>query len=165
MTLPEPDLAAARHLWEQYRAASPGTARDGKLPPVEYFGDHPALADELLALVTSGRKRATATLAVEFALDGQLLPRIGDHWIACDGKGTPLLILRSTAVRVGTIGSADAAFARAEAEDDGSLEAWLDSHRGYWQRVAAAGGFEFTEESEIVFEYFEVAWRAEDGPA
>lgn len=165
MTLPAPDVAAAHRLWGQYRSARPSVARDVGLPPVEYFGDSPALADELLRLVASGRKRATATLAIEFALDDQLLPRIGDHWIACDGSGSPRLVLRSTALRVGTIGSADESFARDEAEDDGSLAAWLDSHGAYWQRIAAAGGFEFTEDSEIVFEHFEVVWGLDGYPS
>ncbi|WP_372698213.1 ASCH domain-containing protein [Arthrobacter sp. JSM 101049] len=158
MTLPAPDLGAARHLWDNYRAARPDLVRDEAMPPVEYFGDHPALADELLGLVVSGRKRATATLSLEFTVENEPLPRIGDHWIACDGTGTARLVLRSTALRLGTIADADEDFARAEGEDDGSLESWLASHRRYWQRVAAASGFEFTGTSEIVFEHFEVVW-------
>ncbi|MEE1619774.1 ASCH domain-containing protein [Zafaria sp. J156] len=145
-------------MWASYLASGAEMHGERDMPSVEYFGDSPALADELLGLVLSGRKRATATLAAEFGADGEPLPRIGGHWIACDGGGAPRVVLRTTELRLGPITSADAAFARDEAEDDGSLPVWLDGHRRYWSRVAAARGLEFTDATEIVFERFDVVW-------
>ena len=43
-------------------------------------------------------------------------------------------------------------------EDDRSLESWRENHARYWRRVAAALGFEWTEQHEIVFERFETVW-------
>ncbi|WP_376765709.1 ASCH domain-containing protein [Agromyces agglutinans] len=108
-----------------------------------------------------GAKRATASLVAEFAIEGQPLPRIGGHWIACDSTGRPRVILRSIELRIARFGDVDAAFAYDEGEDDRTLESWRENHRRYWQRVAPTLGFEWTEQHEIVLERFEVAWTAE----
>ncbi|WP_395244148.1 ASCH domain-containing protein [Agromyces sp. MMS24-K17] len=155
------DHAAASELWEAYRAAHPERATDTEPPSVERFGDHPELTDGLLGLVLAGAKRATATLAAEFAAEGQPLPRVGSHWIACDSTGRPRVILRSTELRLATFDEVDEAFARDEGEDDLSLASWREGHRAFWQRVSRSLGFEWTEQHEIVLERFEVAWRAE----
>jgi uncharacterized protein YhfF len=41
------------------------------------FGDSPELADELAALIRSGRKRATAAMIAEFEHEGEPLSTIG----------------------------------------------------------------------------------------
>ncbi|QEW02333.1 ASCH domain-containing protein [Microbacterium lushaniae] len=154
------DLTAAAEMWKAYQSAHPDLATDNEMPSVERFGDHPALSDELLGLVIDGEKRATATLLKEFEAEGQQLPRIGSHWIACDGAGRPRAILRSTELRIGTIDTADAAFAYDEAEDDRSLDAWLLGHRTYWNRICPSLGIEWSDDLEILFERFTVAWTA-----
>lgn len=152
------DESAGLRLWEEYRAAHPERATDPEPPSVERFGDHADLTDGLLDLVLDGTKTATAGLVAEFAHDGQPLPRIGSHWIACDSAGRARVILRSTELRVGPFTSVDASFAYDEGEGDRSLDSWRDGHRRYWTRVGAALGFEWTEADDIVFEHFEVVW-------
>ena len=156
------DHAAADRLWQEYRAANPDRATDPEPPSVEQFGDHPALTDELLGLVLDGTKRATASLVAEFAAEGQSLPRVGSHWIACDSTGRPRAILRSTELRIGRFADVDEAFAHDEGEDDRTLASWRENHRRYWQRVTPGLGFEWTESHEIIFERFHVVWRADD---
>lgn len=148
-------------MWEAYTAVHPDAILGADEYTVEGFGDHPALADELLALVLSGRKRATAELVREYHAAGDRVPRIGSHWIACDGSGAPRIVIRSTELRIGAFASADAAFAADEGEDDGSLESWRREHRRYWERVCAARGESWSEEDEIVFERFSVVWPPE----
>ena len=152
------DHVAAAELWDAYRAARPELATDPEPPSVEQFGDHPALTDELLDLVIAGTKRATAGLVAEFVADGQPLPRVGSHWIACDSTGRPRVILRSVELRVGVFDDVDESFAYDEGEGARTLESWRDDHRRYWQRVSPALGFEWTEQHEIVFERFDVVW-------
>ncbi|WP_258063380.1 MULTISPECIES: ASCH domain-containing protein [unclassified Pseudoclavibacter] len=159
--LPELDRAAAAAMWDAYRAANPGAAAAAPEYSVENFGDSVELADELLALVTHGPKRATAALVEEFAEEGELLPRIGSHWIACDGRGRPVVVIRSTELRVGPFDSVDEAFAYDEGEDDRSLESWRREHQRYWERTRAAVGREFTPQHEVVFERFGVVWPPE----
>ncbi|MBO2988840.1 ASCH domain-containing protein [Leucobacter tardus] len=148
-------------MWGAYSEAFPEAVAGVPEYTVEHFGDHARLADELLELVLSGRKRATAELVDDFVARGDALPRIGAHWIACDSSGEPRAIIRSTDLRVGPFALGDAAFAAAEAEDDGSLESWQREHRRYWNRLSAARGATWSESQEIVFERFIVVWPPE----
>ena len=150
------DRAAARAMYREYAAAS-GRPADEE-PPVERFGDGAALADELLGLVLAGTKRATAGLVADFAADGEPLPRIGGHWIVCDGAGVPRCVLRSTELRLGPLHSVDDAFAWDEGEGDRSRASWLDGHERYFRRTQAARGEEWSDDLEVVFERFRVVW-------
>lgn len=164
MDTPSPiplDFEAAARLWDAYAEAHPGRAAAAGEYTVEAFGDSPALADELLSLVLDGRKRATSSDVAGYAAEGEPLPRIGVHWIVCDGAGAPKVILRTTELRLGTFNDADEAFARDEGEDDLSLDSWRREHRRFWQRTAAARGGSWSESDELVFERFEVVWPAE----
>lgn len=148
-------------MWESYAAAHPEAVAATGEYTVEHFGDSKDLANELLALVISGRKRATAELVADFIARGDQMPRIGSHWIACDGDGAPRIIIRSTELRIGPFRSADAAFAVDEGEDDGTLASWQREHRRYWTRVSTARGSQWSEDDDIVFERFTVAWPPE----
>ena len=159
--LPGVDTAAAGFFWSEYAAACPEAVRLCPDYTVERFGDSAVLADELLRAVTEGAKRATSELADEFLLAGDSLPRIGSHWIACDGAGIPRVVLRTVELRLGPFSSADEAFARDECEDDRSLASWQAGHRKYWTRTRARRGLEWTEADDIVFERFRVVWPPE----
>ncbi|WP_217178837.1 ASCH domain-containing protein [Streptomyces sp. AC495_CC817] len=160
------DRDAALHAWTAYKLAHPDLAIDTETPPFEYFGDNPELTEELVSLVRSGVKRATAALAAEFIAEGQPLPRIGSHWVACDSQGRPAFILRTTELRIGTVASADERFAFDEGEDDRTLESWRAAHRQYWARQCRRLRIDWDEDAlPVVFERFEVAWAAESDPA
>ncbi len=140
-------------------AAHPERASPADEHPVERFGDSRELADELIDLVLHGPKRATAGLVADFAAEGEPLPRIGGHWIPCDGSGRPRAVLRTVELRIGPLASVDDAFARDEGEGDRTRADWLRSHRAYFTRTCAARGEQFTEEHEVVFERFAVVRR------
>src|SRR5215218_5424932 len=76
-------------LWREYAEQRTAPVPPEDEPPVEQFGDHAVLADELLALVLAGTKRATAGLVLDFLHQGEPLPRIGGHWVVCDASGAP----------------------------------------------------------------------------
>ena len=154
------DDVAARAMWGAYVAT--GAVPAGTLPVgVEAFGDGPALADELIALVLAGRKRATATLVAELELADEAPPAVGDHWVMCDGAGAPRCVLRTTSVDAVRFDAVDEDFARAEGEDDGSLVAWRAGHRAYWERVSARTGVPFDGSSVVLAERFTVVWPPE----
>lgn len=152
------DTDAAHLMWQAYAAARPERVAACADHTVEQFGDSPGLADTLLAAVLDGPKRATSELVAEFAARGDALPRVGSHWIACDGAGTPRVVLRSTELRIATFDEVDEAFAHDEGEDDRSLASWRTEHRRYFQRVCAARGAVWSETDEIVLERFAVVW-------
>ena len=141
-------------LWSTYVAAHPEHA--GEEPARGRFGDSPALADELLALVVAGVKRATAGPP-----DPAEPVRVGGHWVVVDGSGTERLVLRSTEVRTGRLDSVDDRFAHDEGEDDRTRESWLREHRRYVRRVLGRPVDADVDDVEMVFERFTVVWPPE----
>jgi ribonuclease BN (tRNA processing enzyme)/uncharacterized protein YhfF len=154
------DREAGMRMWAEYRAAHPG------LPPeadvyVDHFGDGPRVADELLAYITDGPKRATAGLVASYEHDGDALPRVGSHWVACDGSGRPRVVLRTTELRVGPLASVDEQFAWDEGEGDRSLAYWLAEHRRFFGRECERIGLELSDDLDVCFERFRVVWPPE----
>ncbi len=146
-------------MWAAYRDAHPEVSDE---PPIaETFGDSPELADELLQFVLDGPKRATAAMVAEYVAEGEPLPRLGGHWIACDGTGVPRVVLRSVELRLGPLSSVDEQFAWDEGEYDRTLTTWLDGHRRYFRRACATLGVDFSDEIEVCFERFHVVWPHE----
>ena len=145
-------------LWRQYTASRAEQVTPEDDPPVERFGDHAALADELLDLVLSGTKRATAALVADFAHEGEPLPRIGGHWIACDSAGRPRAILRTTELRLGPLGSVDDAFAWDEGEGDRTRADWLRGHTAFFERVLPPLAIPFDPDLATVFQRFELLY-------
>lgn len=156
------DTDAAAVLWTAYAAAHPEAVAAGDEYVVDRFGDSVELGDELLGIVRHGAKRATAELVAEFAHRGEALPRVGAHWVACDGRGAPQLVLRTVELRIATFREVDADFAFDEGEDDRSLRSWREQHRIYWERTCAARGAEWGEQDEIVLERFRVVWPPQE---
>ncbi len=158
--LPEPDLRSGAAMWSAYVAAHP--EHEGDLPPVEAFGDSAELADELLALVLVGTKRATAAMVADYESEDEPLPAAGVHWVVTDGTGAARAVLRSHQVRVGRLDSVDDAFAHDEGEGDRSRAWWLDAHlRFVGRRCAALGLPDQGPATRMVFERFAVVWPPE----
>ena len=146
-----------QRFWDDVCART-GVPADG-LTAVEAFGDSPAMADELLALVLAGTKRATAGLVSDFAAEGEPLPRPGDHWVVLDGRGRPAAVLRTTEVRTGLLHSVDDAFAHDEGEGDRTRTSWLEGHLRFFRRQGERAGVPFDEHTEqVVFERFALVW-------
>jgi uncharacterized protein YhfF len=156
-----PDEASGRELWAGYLAAHADQGTVGDDVPVEWFGDSAALADELFAFVESGTKRATAGLVAEYQAAGEPLPRVGGHWVACDGSGRARAVLRTTELRLGPLSSVDERFAWDEGEYDRTLQSWLEGHRRAFRRSCERLGVEFDEDIEVCFERFQVVWPPE----
>jgi uncharacterized protein YhfF len=108
------------------------------------FGDGPALADELLALVLKGVK--TATCSTE---DEPNTSTPGERWIVLDGRGQPRCVIESLEVTYRRFGEVDAAFASDEGEGDRSLAYWRDAHRRYFGRQG-----KFSEDMMLMCERF-----------
>ena len=144
--------------WQAY-------VRHAGLGDVDYqvvaFGDGPAMATELAQLVVAGIKRATASLAREYA-DGVLpLPAVGDLVVVVDGAGAPCCIWRTTEITIKPLNAVDARFAWDEGEGDRTLDWWLAAHRRYYARKAAREGFVLDDAIATVFERFTVLWPPE----
>ena len=122
------------------------------------FGDNPALADDLLALVLAGTKRATASLLRDVTVGNEPMPSVGGHVVVLDGAGAPRCIWRTTDVTVNRLIAVDAAFAWDEGEGDRTRADWLDGHRRYFARQAEREGFVFSNDIQTMFERFTIVW-------
>jgi uncharacterized protein YhfF len=95
------------------------------------FGDSPELADELLALVLAGQKRATCWAVSE----GMKGAEIGKYMVARDGAGRPRAVVQTLELTQCRYDEVDAAFAFDEGEGDRSLAYWREAHRRYFTRL------------------------------
>src|SRR5215213_2689553 len=66
----------------------------------EGWGDSPALADELGALIVQGTKTATCSALWEWEAEGNPIPEPGQITIALDGRGEPLCIVETVEVTI-----------------------------------------------------------------
>jgi len=122
------------------------------------FGDHPELADELLELVSAGKKTGTATLLIELEKEGDKMPEVGDYNIILNGKGKPSAIIKTTSVEIKPFNQVEEEYAYSEGEDDRTLESWKREHWKYWTRKGQKLGFVMKEDLLVICENFELVY-------
>lgn len=112
------------------------------------FGDSADMNDALIALVASGRKRATCGAARDYAGRQAELPVAGRCDIVTRWNGTPALVIETVEVTRRRFCDIDEDFALAEGEND-DLDGWRRDHEAYFRRN---GGFD--PDMELVCERF-----------
>lgn len=122
------------------------------------FGDSPELADELLAFVDRGTKRATAGALAEAEEGDDPMPAPGQHWGVLDGAGEPRYVIETVEVSRGRLADVTPAFAWDEGEYDRTVDSWLAGHRDFFARAGVAD----PDELELLFERFRVVWPEPD---
>jgi len=113
------------------------------------FGDSPALADELLALVLVGRKTATCAAVRDYSQNDGEKPVVGRKDVVLDGAGRPAAVIETVEVVVRRFDEVDADFARDEGEGAATLAQWRLDHEAYFSRN---GGF--SPDMELMCERF-----------
>lgn len=116
------------------------------------FGDSPQLADELLALVLAGGKRATCSSLASCQAD--IMPTVGEVSVILDGAGRPVCAIRTTEVEIMRFDEVSEDFMRAEGEGDLSPRYWREVHQAYYAREGA-----FSQDMLVVCERFELVER------
>ncbi len=141
--------------WTEFITATGNVGADYT---VVAFGDTAAMADQLVALEISGKKRATASLLRDYATGVEAVPQAGDFVVVVDGEGRPRCIWRTIEVIVKPLSDVDDAFAWDEGEGDRTRDGWLSAHREYFSVQARRESFEMCDTIETVFERFEIVW-------
>ena len=94
------------------------------------FGDSPAMADELLALVLAGRKTATCWAASQ-GLKGSA---VGARYVVQDGAGRARAVIQSVELAQRRFDEVDPVFAAEEGEGDLSHAFWAAEHERCFTR-------------------------------
>jgi uncharacterized protein YhfF len=115
------------------------------------FGDSPAMADELAALVLAGRKTATCSAARH----GKPT-EVGKRMVMLDGVGRPRAVVETVELTLRRFDEVNDAFAFDEGEDDRTLAYRRAAHRGFFERT---GGF--ADDMPLWCERFRVVERIE----
>ena len=117
------------------------------------FGDSPKLADELAALVLSGKKTATCS-AMQACIQENALPVVGAISIILDGRGKPVCAIRTLVTRLLRFNEVTESLASKEGEGDLSLAHWQKEHQRFFNREGT-----WSAEMELVFEEFALIER------
>jgi uncharacterized protein YhfF len=113
------------------------------------FGDSPAMADELLALVLAGRKTATCGALRDFPEGSPDRPVVGRRDVVLDGQGRRAAVIETVEVTVRRFDEIDEAFAYDEGEGFRTLADWRAGHQRYFERN---GGF--SPDMDLICERF-----------
>ena len=123
-----------------------------------HFDDNESSANELAALVLSGRKRATAGLLWAHQHYAKPLPTVGALSVVTDWQGTPLCIIETTDIEVVPFDNVTDSFAAAEGEGDSTLSYWRDVHWRFFSRECQRMGREPDGHMPVVCERFKVIY-------
>ncbi len=142
--------------WQKFLES---TNKDSSTKYIEcfYFARTEEVANELLALVLSGKKTATTSSLLAYEVDDSTLPQVGDYSIVTDWDGNPRCVIETTAVITLAFNEMTYDICKREGEDD-TLESWQNNHRPLLIKEADELGYVFSENMPIVFEDFKVVF-------
>jgi uncharacterized protein YhfF len=125
-----------------------------------FFDDNEPSANELAALVLSGRKRATAGLLWSHEKESKPIPKPGDLSIVTDFSGSAVCIIETTRVDIVPFDEVSEEFAATEG--DGSLQYWRRAHQAFFGRECKRLGRVPEASMPVICERFEVVFRGVD---
>ena len=133
-------------------------------PGVITFAFPGPLRDKLVAAVLSGKKTATSGLAIEWELEGEPLPVVGQRHTVVDSDERPVGVIETTSVEVMRLGDADLRLARDEGEDFEDVAQWRLEHERFWNEEVVptlpAGALPgLTDETQVLVWRFRLADR------
>lgn len=145
--------------WEAFCDHNMDLNREELYYDVWQFLDGERGCDRLASLCLAGIKTATSSLYESFGLDEMKVPEEGDYSIILSSDEIPLFILKDTKVEIKKFGEVGAEFAFKEGEGDQSLEYWRKVHEEYFRKKCEEYGIEFSEDTLVLCEEFEVVFQ------
>ncbi|MCL2353564.1 MAG: ASCH domain-containing protein [Defluviitaleaceae bacterium] len=143
--------------WQEFLAA---TNKDSTTRYIEHFHFDltQEIANDLLAMVLAGVKKATAGSLLAYECKGDRVPQVGDYSIVTDWEGNPHCVIETTNVTILPFSEITYDICKREGEDD-TLESWQKSHRRFFTEEGEELGYEFVESMPVVFEDFRVVYK------
>lgn len=125
---------------------------------VWHFGNTREMASDLLRLVLSGKKTATASSLAMNELKPDDAPVPSGYSVVTDYDGEPACVIQTTEIRHVPFDDVDPEFAAEEGEGDLSLEYWRRVHWDYFTREGSQYGYAFDERSIVCCERFRLVY-------
>jgi uncharacterized protein YhfF len=130
------------------------------------FADPGPLREKLTALALAGTKTTTASLRVEFELDGEALPVPGERSLLVDSEDRPIAVVETVTCRVVRLADVDDQHAIDEGEGYANAAEFREDHEAYWNgyldTIRARLGdptFVLTDDTPVVLERFVIVER------
>ena len=129
------------------------------------FADPGPLRDKLTALALAGTKTTTASLYLEYEVEGETLAAPGQRDLLVDSSGRPVAIVETLSIRVVRLADVDDQHAIDEGEGYADAAAFRASHERFWiesgavDRVRAHLGdptWSVTDDTLVVAERFRI---------
>lgn len=130
------------------------------LPRSEFAFPGP-LRDKLVAAILSGTKTSTTGLLIDYEVDKEPLPRVGERGVVVDSEDRPVCVIEVTEVRQVRLGDVDPQHAIDEGEGYESVAQWRAGHERFWHSAEYRGylgdpGFTVDDDMIAVTERFRV---------
>jgi uncharacterized protein YhfF len=119
------------------------------------------LRDQLVEADLDGRKVSTTGLLVEYQVEREDPPPVGERSALIDSDGQEIAVLEITEVRILRLGDVDLQHVLDEGEGDTSVAGWRAGHERFWHSDEMREGLgdpEFTVDDDtlVVAERFRV---------
>jgi len=125
------------------------------------FADPGSLREKLTGLALAGTKTTTASLLVEFELDGEALPVPGQRDLLVDSEDRPVAIVATVSCRVVRLADVDDQHAIDEGEGYANAAEFREDHEAHWngyldsiRRRLGDPSFVLTDDTPVVLERF-----------
>lgn len=146
----------AEQYWLNFLASGRAKA-SAKFIEAFHFELTETTSNELLALVLSGKKRATSSSLYYYELSGLRIPQRGDCNLVTDFAGEPKCVIETTRVTVLPFKDITFEICRREGEDD-TLASWQIGHRRFFTAEGCELGYKFSDDMPVVFEDFKIVY-------
>ena len=123
------------------------------------FGFPGPLRDRLVAAVLRGEKTATSSLLLEWQLDDEPLPKVGERQKVLDSAGAPVGLIEIVSVEVIRLADADSNSGTRGRRGILDIDQWRDAHERFWSeevipRLPPGWASPLADDTEVVVERF-----------
>jgi uncharacterized protein YhfF len=130
------------------------------------FAEPGPLRDELTAFALAGTKTMTASLLVDYAIDGDTVPVAGQLDVLVDSDGRDIAIVETISCRIARLADVDDQHAIDEGEGYADAAEFRVAHERYWngyldliREGLRDPAFELTDDTLVVLERFRIVER------
>lgn len=129
--------------------------------PRSEFGFPGPLRDKLVAAIVAGEKTATTSTLIEYGIEDEALPVVGEQYVVVDSDEKPVAVVEVTGLEQVRLSDVPWEHARDEGEGYSSIAEWRAGHESYWHSgdmrdFMGDPSFTVNDDTIVVLERFRV---------